>query len=53
MSTGYLGPCMFGGMAVLGGAVHAGILTVKGCLGDEGQESEESGELCLGAVAHS
>lgn len=29
-----------------------GILTVKGCLGDDGQESE-SGELCLGAEAHS
>lgn len=34
------------------GAVRAGILTVEGCLGDEGQESE-SGELCLGAGAHS
>lgn len=34
------------------GAVQAGILTVEGCLGDEGQESE-SGELCLGAGAHS
>lgn len=34
------------------GAVHAGILTVEGCLGDEGQESE-SGELCLGTGAHS
>lgn len=33
-------------------AVWAGILTVDGCLGDEGQESE-SGELCLGAEAHS
>lgn len=33
-------------------AVQAGILTVEGCLGDEGQESE-SGELCLGAGAHS
>ncbi len=33
-------------------AVRAGILTVEGCLGDEGQESE-SGELCLGAGAHS
>lgn len=33
-------------------AVQAGILTVKGCLGDEGQESE-SGELCLGTEAHS
>lgn len=32
--------------------MQAGILTVKGCLGDEGQESE-SGELCLGAGAHS
>lgn len=29
-----------------------GILTVEGCLGDEGQESE-SGELCFGAGAHS
>lgn len=33
-------------------AVQAGILTVEGCLGDEGQESE-SGELCLGTGAHS
>lgn len=32
--------------------MQAGILTVAGCLGDEGQESE-SGELCLGAGAHS
>lgn len=32
------------------GEVQAGILTVEGCLGDEGQESE-SGELCLGAGA--
>lgn len=30
----------------------AGILTVEGCLGDDGQESE-SGGLCLGAGAHS
>lgn len=30
----------------------AGILTVEGCLGDEGQESE-SGELCFGTGAHS
>lgn len=29
-----------------------GILTVDGCLGDEGQESE-SGELCFGGGAHS
>ena len=33
-------------------AVQAGILTVEGCLGDEGQESE-SGELCLGTGADS
>lgn len=33
-------------------AVQAGILTVEGCLGDEGQESE-SGELSLGTGAHS
>lgn len=33
-------------------AAQTGILTVEGCLGDEGQESE-SGELCLGAGAHS
>lgn len=33
-------------------AVRAGILTVEGCLGDDGQESE-SGELSLGAKAHS
>lgn len=32
--------------------MQAGILTVEGCLGDDGQESE-SGELCLGAGAHS
>lgn len=32
--------------------MQAGILTVAGCLGDEGQESE-SGELCLGTGAHS
>lgn len=33
--------------------VEAGrILTVEGCLGDEGQESE-SGELCLGTGADS
>lgn len=35
-----------GGVQVL----QAGILTVEGCLGDEGQESE-SGELSLGAGA--
>lgn len=32
--------------------VHGGILTVEGCLGDDGQESE-SGELWLGTGAHS
>lgn len=32
--------------------VGVGILTVEGCLGDEGQESE-SAELCFGGGAHS
>lgn len=48
MEKGRLSMQLVAGKIMMG----VGILTVEGCLGDEGQESEP-GELCFGGGAQS